>query len=73
MALAALLVVTILLIASTVHQTRKVRALSQQTENHYMAAFSDLCDYVDDIDVLTKKASSSLKIFPNRKFISNKL
>jgi len=33
-----------------------VRALSQQTENHYMAAFSDLCDYVDDIDVLTKKA-----------------
>ena len=42
-------------IAATVFQTFKVRALSQQTENHYMAAFSDLCDYMDNIDVYTKK------------------
>lgn len=47
--------VGIFFVAATVFQTFKVRALSQQTENHYMAAFSDLCDYMDDIDVLTKK------------------
>ena len=55
-AIAVLLVMSVLLIANTVHQAGRVRALSQQAENHYMAAFSDLCDYIDDIDVLTKKA-----------------
>ncbi len=48
-------VAAVFLICATVFQTFKVRALSQQTENHYMTAFSDLCDYMDDIDVLTKK------------------
>ncbi|MBE7027450.1 MAG: germination protein YpeB [Ruminococcaceae bacterium] len=52
---AALIVVAAFFIAATVFQTFKVRALSQQTENHYMAAFSDLCDYMDNIDVYTKK------------------
>lgn len=52
-------VTTVLLLAGATHQTRRVRALSQQNENRYMSAFSDLCDYLDDIDVLIKKAMLS--------------
>lgn len=55
-AVIALSVISILLLGSTVYQTGTAKALSQQTENHYMVAFTDLCDYVDDIDVLIKKA-----------------
>lgn len=54
-----LAVTTVLLLGGTVYQTRQVKALSQQNENKYMSAFSDLCDYLDDIDVLIKKAMLS--------------
>ncbi len=51
----ALSVVSLFLLTGMIYQTASAKSLSQQAENRYMSAFSDLCDYLDDIDVLIKK------------------
>lgn len=52
-------VVSLFLLTGMIYQTASAKTLSQQAENKYMSAFYDLCDYLDDIDVLIEKTMLS--------------
>ena len=52
-------IVSLFLLTGMIYQTASAKTLSQQAENKYMSAFYDLCDYLDDIDVLIEKTMLS--------------